>query len=294
MDETTEPIIAVIGHPIAGNPTQFALETGLQAAGVDCRVFSVDLSPDKIEPALVGMFAMNFKAVWVASSCRPTIEQASEETDTNIDLLVRTPSQEAHADPITYSGWYLESLKMKTTAAFIHEASQKSHLAKVIFVNEGLEPQESSTDAHTEAHAEAIKQRLSWLNRYNAAHPVKLEDADVVLLNQAPSSAEIAALQDDLGEDQSWLMIIEQRQGKGTAVRFDFEIPARQTLIDLNEECDSQYVVALDRLKASSPGDVIRCVDLHARCLSALVAQLFGKTAPVEVFQEAIDEYLAV
>lgn len=290
MDETTEPIIAVIGHPIAGNPTQFALETGLQAAGVDCRVFSVDLSPDKIEPALTGMFAMNFKAVWVALSCRSTIQAANAKTDSSIDLLVRTPLKEASAEAVPYAGWYPHSLKMKTVANLIHEASRGTQLAKVIFVNEGIEPSEFSA----EAEGNAIKQRLSWLNQDEVEHPFTLDESKLVFLRRTPNSEQIQAFTENLDEDQSWVVILEQRRGKELADRFDFEVPAHQILIDLNEECDSQYLVALDRLKASSQGDVIRCVDLHARCLSEMVAQLFRKTVPVEVFQEAIDEYLAV
>lgn len=290
MDETTEPIIAVIGHPIAGNPTQFALETGLQAAGIDCRVLSVDLSPDKIEPALIGMLAMDFKAVWVASSCRPTIENAVLKSESKIDLLLRVPPQGSPSDVVTYAGWYPQSLKRKTAADWIQEDSRKTRLAKVIFVNEQIEPSRSSP----EFLESAMNQRLDWLNRHDTADSSTLDESNLVLLEQVPDANQIAAYQDDLADDQTWLIVIEQLRNEHHPDRFDFEIPARHTLIDLHEECDSQYLVALDRLKASSQGDVIRCVDLHARCLSELVTELFEQTVPVEVFQEAIDEYLAV
>ena len=46
MDGTTEPIIAVIGHPIAGNPSQLALERALRAMDLDWRVLSFDVKPD--------------------------------------------------------------------------------------------------------------------------------------------------------------------------------------------------------------------------------------------------------
>ena len=38
MEGTTEPILVVIGNPIAGNPMQFAIERSLRALELDWRV----------------------------------------------------------------------------------------------------------------------------------------------------------------------------------------------------------------------------------------------------------------
>ena len=64
MDGTTEPIIAVLGHPIAGNPSQFAFESALQSMELDWRVVSFDVSPEDIPAALQGFYDI----VWVNSS----------------------------------------------------------------------------------------------------------------------------------------------------------------------------------------------------------------------------------
>ncbi len=57
MDGTTEPILVVIGNPIAGNPAQFALERSLRALDLDWRVLSFDVIPDHV-PAAIGGFAV--------------------------------------------------------------------------------------------------------------------------------------------------------------------------------------------------------------------------------------------
>ena len=54
MDASTEPIIAVIGHPIAGNPSQFAVERALQSMDFDWRVLSFDVLPEDVASALEG------------------------------------------------------------------------------------------------------------------------------------------------------------------------------------------------------------------------------------------------
>ena len=57
MDGTTEPILVVVGNPIAGNPAQFALERALRALELDWRVLSFDVTPDNV-PAAIGGFAV--------------------------------------------------------------------------------------------------------------------------------------------------------------------------------------------------------------------------------------------
>jgi hypothetical protein len=54
MEGTTEPIVVVIGNPIAGNPAQFALERSLRAMGLDWRVLSFDVSSEDVGAALGG------------------------------------------------------------------------------------------------------------------------------------------------------------------------------------------------------------------------------------------------
>jgi hypothetical protein len=73
MDGTTEPVVAVIGHPIAGNPSQFALERALSAMELEWRVLSFDVEPDKIAVALDGIEVLGICGVLIDS----TLSQAA-------------------------------------------------------------------------------------------------------------------------------------------------------------------------------------------------------------------------
>ncbi|TWT82492.1 hypothetical protein CA13_39550 [Planctomycetes bacterium CA13] len=63
MDGTTESIIAVIGHPIAGNPTQFALERVFDSLHLDWRVLSFDVKPENLATALLGLEVLGVQGV---------------------------------------------------------------------------------------------------------------------------------------------------------------------------------------------------------------------------------------
>ena len=68
MDGTTEPIIVVIGHPIAGNPSQFAVERALRAMKLDWRVLSFDVEPENIAAALEGFSVTGIAGVLIDPS----------------------------------------------------------------------------------------------------------------------------------------------------------------------------------------------------------------------------------
>ncbi len=64
-DLPIQPIACVIGHPIAGNPTQFACERALAAAELDWRFLSLDVTAERLEDAIRGVRAMGFLGVMV-------------------------------------------------------------------------------------------------------------------------------------------------------------------------------------------------------------------------------------
>lgn len=68
MDSTTEPIIAVVGHPIAGNPSQFALERALRSLDLDWRVVSFDVHPQDVAAALQGFDVTGISGVLIDPS----------------------------------------------------------------------------------------------------------------------------------------------------------------------------------------------------------------------------------
>lgn len=86
MEGTTEPIIAVIGHPIAGNPTQLAVERALHAMNLDWRVLSFDVRPEDVAAAMEGFDVTGIIGVMIDESVAREASQwfasrQSDETD---------------------------------------------------------------------------------------------------------------------------------------------------------------------------------------------------------------------
>lgn len=73
MDEATEPLIAVIGHPIAGHPAQFALERAFEHLDLDYRVASFDVAPDRLATAVDGIEVLRFRGAYLDDSVRPAL-----------------------------------------------------------------------------------------------------------------------------------------------------------------------------------------------------------------------------
>lgn len=93
MDGTTEPLLAVIGNPIAGNPSQFALERAIASLELDWRVLSFDVPPGDISAALDGFAVTGICGVLIDPSVKESASKwyaeriGSEEA--TIDCLVR-------------------------------------------------------------------------------------------------------------------------------------------------------------------------------------------------------------
>lgn len=97
MDDTTEPILVVIGHPIAGNPAQFAAERALRSLNLDWRVLSFDVQPEHVEAALEGFAVTGIKGVLIDQSLANEARQwyANRRGDADspfIDCLYRDSS----------------------------------------------------------------------------------------------------------------------------------------------------------------------------------------------------------
>jgi len=61
-----QEIIACLGFPVAGNPTQFVMERAFNAAGVDSRCLTVDVPPAELSRAVGGISAMGFRGAVIA------------------------------------------------------------------------------------------------------------------------------------------------------------------------------------------------------------------------------------
>ncbi|TWT65200.1 shikimate dehydrogenase [Allorhodopirellula solitaria] len=276
MDGTTEPIIAIIGHPIAGNPTQFALESGLESAEIDCRVLSVDLPSDRVSTAVAGMDAMNFRGVWVAPSSAAAIDAVVPSGSPNlIDFLLHD------ASAASVSPWLAVSLKQQVWMELAAQTlDRRSHrCGKVWWIDE----QTDLSPARLLAEKNLLLEQLLDSNR-NCFAELTRDDIEVV---NDPAHAQPGQLSGDEVDE----VIVFARL---TSPPASWQPPATSITLDLNENWDADYLSHWDQIKAESKGTSLRGADVHAACLSKLTELLFSRQVDPEVFQEALDEYLAV
>ena len=59
-DAALQPILALFGHPVAANPTQYMMEKAFAHHGMDCRFLTLEVAPEHLADAIRGMRAMNF------------------------------------------------------------------------------------------------------------------------------------------------------------------------------------------------------------------------------------------
>lgn len=58
---SVQPILVLLGHPIAGNPTQFMMERAFAHHELDWRYLSVEVLPEHLADAVRGIRAMGFR-----------------------------------------------------------------------------------------------------------------------------------------------------------------------------------------------------------------------------------------
>ncbi len=61
MCSSLQPILALLGYPIAGNPSQYMFEKAFVHHELDWRYLSLEVSPEDLEDAIRGVRAMGFR-----------------------------------------------------------------------------------------------------------------------------------------------------------------------------------------------------------------------------------------
>lgn len=65
-----QEIVAVLGSPAAGNPSQYLFERAFESAGLDWRIITCDVPIEKLAAALAGIDAMGFRGCIVGGPLR--------------------------------------------------------------------------------------------------------------------------------------------------------------------------------------------------------------------------------
>lgn len=90
MDGITEPVILVLGHPIAGNPSQFVLEREIRSMGLPWRVLSCDVPAGQVDEAIAGARVLGFRGLLLDRNLiLPAAPSPNTESDHICDFYFR-------------------------------------------------------------------------------------------------------------------------------------------------------------------------------------------------------------
>jgi shikimate dehydrogenase len=82
-----QEIVGCLGHPVAGNPTQYMMEKAFAAAGLDWRYLTFDVLPDKLADAMRGVRALGFKGANFTIPHKVAVLQYLDELSPAAELM---------------------------------------------------------------------------------------------------------------------------------------------------------------------------------------------------------------
>lgn len=265
MDETTEPVIAVLGHPIAGNPSQFALETALESIRADCRVLSFEVTPDDLAAALEGAQALGLRGVLLDAGLAPRAKAWCERrpgglrsAETQVDCLFREPENPHRLIGTDVARqWLAEAISR-------HFQLRGRSVEQALWIGRD---RESAGVAGAERLAGVAVEQRSTAERLGAD---RIARSDLIFLApsaESPEKQPPAPLDSDRWpvDDASTLVVDLTAEGHPEAARLR----------------DRGYtVLSIEQ----------RQVAVLHRCLRLWI----GQTVPEELLGDAVEEYLAV
>ncbi|MEO9590902.1 shikimate dehydrogenase [Rhodopirellula bahusiensis] len=310
MDEKIEPVLAVVGHPVAGNPTQFALESALEQANVDCRVLSFDLNPKQMPIALDGMHAMSFRGVWIDASCREHILRNADfasklgitATDPSHPPEALRSSPESKSENESNSHWQAISVREQTWTQLIRtqlelggfsvqqvliicsDADVRKQLAQRLVSENQLVTAEAMQTSPPDKDAPSKRIDPDCPSETDA----QIESTvDRIVMVTSPEQITTTSLANVwLAVDGPASEIIDAFRSSTT--------PPGTVLVDLNENWDASDISEWERCKMDAGSNCITRWDIHAACLAKVVPQWLGAEVQVDVLREAMEEYLSV
>jgi shikimate dehydrogenase len=96
-----QDIVALLGCPAAGNPAQYLFERAIEAAGLDVRFLSVEVSPEQLADAFAGVAAMGFKGCLLSGPLREAAVPLVASTSPTAAFAGAVTLVERQAGPLT-------------------------------------------------------------------------------------------------------------------------------------------------------------------------------------------------
>jgi hypothetical protein len=283
MDRTTEPVIAVLGHPIAGNASQFALERAFAAMKLDWRVLSFDVEASKLHVALDGLDVLGVEGVLID----PSLSEAANIWARTQSLLATVLS-----NATTDSAPSTETVD-KSQADCVTDTTQPAMAFDILFREQRTSNAKSRVgwsllDATGLWLADFIREHFETRGRAidRWAQVGTKQDHRSVALHSLLKSAEKVELEPDSADSPN-LIIVSLLETE--SARFD-------------DWRGSDFATLVVDTASSAPAEllielgyrVVASEDMQVGMLGRSIHQWTRQSPPLDVLREAIEEYSAV
>jgi len=270
----TEPILVVIAHPIAGNPTQFAVERALRSMNLEWRVLSFEVQPENVAAALDGFAVTGITGVLIDPSLQKAVSdwyRSKVETETDSETKI-CPIDCLHRDEDNqFIGidqqreWLNEQINAQK--ADPDEASDPDQALGRIWFGESLDG--TSVDAD----------RFPSLPEASPADPEIIENTTLIAVTNGQNGPVELGEQEWPENDGSTLVIdLSDRSMKGVSGNGD-EIKGGHPGLETIEDLGYRVISVCDR----KIGTLQRCLSLWTQ-----------SDVSSDVIRDAIEEYLGV
>ncbi len=263
-----QEVVAVLAAPAAGNPSQYLFERAVAAAGLDWRLITCDVAPERLAEAIAGAAALGFRGCLVSG---PLSELA-------LGLVTTASPAATYARAVT--------LLERSAGGFSGHMTTGRGLIEAV-----------------RAHADPAGRTVLVLGAGAAGRAVALELAlagAAEVLVAAPDAEQAAALASDLAALNSsptevlpWATTLELPERVGIVVR---ATAAAVALVGLRAAMVHADVAA----DADPPAEAVAAgcclvTGLEVRAVQAAIEfqTLTGVEPDVEMLREALDEYLS-
>ncbi|GAA5508322.1 hypothetical protein [Novipirellula caenicola] len=266
MDGTTEPIIAVLGHPIAGNPSQLAIERAFEAMKLDWRVMSFDVTPENLPVALHGLEVLGVRGILLGKNLvREAAQWAAghlpdQPSPVVLDCFYR--------DPIFRSGPQGSASERSGLLGFDAEGHW---ISAQIHAHLAAKPDDSAAAAYV----------IGEVGRdLDSLFPEPFRDT----LNQSLVDSDAASI------PTADVILIGQIDADAVAMEIEdlSTMPSSSLVVDLsNSDVIAEVVADLENT-------IIHIDQRRVGMICQCIEKWVGKAAPEEIVIDAIEEYMAV
>ncbi len=263
MDAPTQSIIVVIANPIAGNPSQFALERALKSMDLDWRVVSFDVAPEDVPAALEGFAVTGIAGVLIDPSLQQEVATWYRDSPDHDD----SPDHE-HTERELQT---IDCLFRGDDGKFVGINQQRDWLKDRIEQVAIEDPE--------------VAERI-WLG--------ESLDESVVTVEQFPAEATAVPANVEILKNAKWIALTDGPNGPVELEVDDWpENDGSTNVIDL---CGGDFMAGHPDLKRISDlgYHTINCCDRKIGMLQKCLNQWTGSEPSSEVLQDAIEEYLGV